>query len=113
MTFVCNNSVKKDIYYTILLSHEDGINLALYNVVRLSEKEYDLEWSDFDIYSYYETGCGLYIRDYIINEKFFIRTGGTGTYRNALMAMYFYLELDDGNYIDIHTDNVKNFIDKH
>ncbi|MCM1314698.1 MAG: hypothetical protein NC205_01105 [Prevotella sp.] len=97
----------------VALPHFDGINLTADDVIRLSEKENSLRWSDFDEYSYYETGSGLCIRVYEINEKLSLWIGGGGTYDNDLMAFYFYLKTDDGNYIDIRTDDVKNFIKKH
>ena len=95
------------------LPHYDGFNLTADDVIRLSEKGNSLRWSDFDEYSYYETGCGLCIRVYEINEKLSLRIGGGGTYDNSLIAFYFHLEAVDGNYIDIRTDDVKNFINKY
>lgn len=97
----------------VTLPHFDGVNLTADDVIRLSEKGNSLRWSDFDEYSYYETGYGLRIRVYEINEKLSLWIGGGGTYDNGLMAFYFCLEADDGNYIDIRTDDVKNFIKKH
>ena len=109
---------KSDIYRSqepekVALPHFYGVNLTADDVIRLSEKGDSLRWSDFDAYSYYETGSGLCIRVYEINKKLSLRIGGGGTYNNGLMAFYFYLEADDGNYIDIRTDNVKNFINKY
>ncbi len=96
-----------------VLPYSDGTGLTLDDVVRLSDKGYGLKWSDFDGYSYYETGCGLYIRVYRINEKFSLLIGGGGTYDNGLIACYFHLQADDGNFIDIRTDDVKEFIKKY
>ena len=38
--------------------------LSLNDVIMLSQKGYDLTWSDFDQFKYIETGSGLYIRVY-------------------------------------------------
>ncbi|MCM1505636.1 MAG: hypothetical protein NC177_00655 [Ruminococcus flavefaciens] len=98
---------KKD---NVALPYSDGIKLTLDDVVNLSEKGSNLKWSDFDGYSYYETGCGLYIRVYEINEKFSMCIGGAGTYNDGLVAGYFHLESDSGNFTDIRNGNIKDFI---
>lgn len=98
---------------SVILPYSDGIKLTLDDVINLSGKGYDLKWSDFDGYSYYETGYGLCICVYEINEKFSLRIGGTVTYNNVRVAGYFYLESDNGNFIDIRSGNVKDFINEH
>ena len=94
--------------------NNDGIEhhkLTLDDVILLSRKGDDLTWSDFDSYSYYETGSGLYIRVYEIDDMFSVWIGGgsPGT------AMYFYLRSNDGTeaYIDIRTGDVEAFIAEH
>src|SRR5699024_7144819 len=52
--------------------------LSLEDVITLSQKGYDLTWSDFEKYDYIETGSGLYIRVYEINEMFELWIGGSG-----------------------------------
>ena len=86
--------------------------MSLQDVIFLSQKGYDLTWSDFEAYDFIETGSGLYIRVYEINEQFELWIGGFGLDSDP---MYFYLTLADN--IDIHMDirngNVTEFISTH
>lgn len=50
--------------------------LTLDDVIILSQYGYDLSWSDFENYDYIETGSGLYIRVYVINEMYELWIGG-------------------------------------
>ena len=66
--------------------------LSLNDVIILSQKGYDLTWSDFEQYDYIETGSGLYIRVYEINDFFSLRIGGGDPDSEP---MYIYLALAD------------------
>ena len=85
--------------------------LSLDDVVTLSKKGYDLTWSDFDQYRYIETGSGLYIRVYEINEMFELWIGGSWTDEDP---MYIWLTLADdlNTRIDIRDGGVEEFITK-
>jgi len=85
--------------------------LSLDDVVTLSQKGYDLTWSDFDQYRYTETGSGLYIRVYEINEMFQLWIGGSWTDEDP---MYIWLTLEDDldTRIDIRDGGVEEFITK-
>ncbi len=86
--------------------------LSLDDVIALSEKGKDLSWSDFEKYAFVETGSGLYIRSYSIDEVFSLAIGGSGT---DTEPMYIYLCAPDGGggeFIDIRQDDVEAFIEK-
>ena len=50
--------------------------MQLHNVIKLAEKGYELGWEDFEKFDYYETGSGLYIRVYEIDETFTLSIAG-------------------------------------
>jgi len=83
--------------------------LSLNDVIILSQKGYDLTWSDFENYDYIEAGSGLYIRVYEINEMYKLWIGGAGPARDP---MYIYLALADDldTRIDIRDGGVTDFI---
>lgn len=86
--------------------------LTLEDVITLSHKGYDLTWEDFARFHYTETGSGLYIRVYEVDENFKVWIGGgspTGT------PIYIYLALADDldTRIDIRDGGVEEFIDKY
>jgi len=85
--------------------------LSLNDVIMLSQKGYDLTWSDFDQYKYIETGSGLYIRVYEINEMFELWIGGSWPDHEP---MYIWLSLADDldTRIDIRDGGVEEFITK-
>lgn len=87
--------------------------LTLDDVIRLSKKGDKLTWKDFEEFTYYETGSGLYIREYVIDERFSLSIGGTTTDTDA---RYFYLHAP-GTYsdakIDIRSENPEEFINLH
>ena len=93
--------------------------LSLNDVIILSQYGYDLTWADFENYDYIETGSGLYIRVYEINELFELWIGGTGLYGDASYPdsapMYIYLKSNDGTdaKIDIRDGGVTEFISEH
>ncbi len=84
--------------------------LTLDDVIRLSKKGDKLTWNDFEEFTYYETGSGLYIREYVIDERFSLSVGGTSPDTDA---WYFYLHAP-GTYsdakIDIRSENPEEFI---
>ena len=83
--------------------------LSLNDVIMLSQKGYDLTWSDFDQFKYIETGSGLYIRVYEINEMYELWIGGSWIDEDP---MYIYLALADDldTRIDIRDGGVTDFI---
>jgi len=83
--------------------------LTLDDVLALSKKGQDLTWSDFDDYSYIETGSGLYIRVYEIDEQFHLSIGGVPN----KTPMYIYLGANGDDVdarIDIRDGGVTEFI---
>ena len=89
--------------------------LTLEDVVKLSEKGEELVWEDLEEYEYIETGSGLYIRRYEIDERFSLFVGGWIEGDEKLKPLYFYLmaQNDPGTEIDIRTSDVQTFIDEH
>jgi len=89
-----------------------GKKLTLSDVITLSKKSYNLTWDDFEEFNYFETGSGLYIRAYNINEMFTLYIGGPDPKNNP---WYFYLEANDGSdyKVDIRDGNVDEFIKAH
>ncbi len=83
--------------------------LTLDDVIALSEKGKDLSWSDFEDFAYVETGSGLYIRAYKIDERFSLTIGGAGT---DTEPMYIYLCTPNGLRVDIRGDDVAAFIEE-
>jgi len=83
--------------------------LSLNDVIMLSQKGYDLTWSDFEQFEYIETGSGLYIRVYEINEMYELWIGGGWIDEDP---MYIYLALADDldTRIDIRDGGVTEFI---
>ena len=97
-------------YSYVLVSADSPLTLE--DVIKLSHKGYDLTWEDFYRFHYTETGSGLYIRVYEVDENFKVWIGGgspTGT------PMYIYLALADDldTRIDIRDGGVEEFIGKH
>ena len=86
--------------------------LSLNDVIILSQKGYDLTWADFEQYRYIETGSGLYIRVYEINDMYELWIGGGSPDTDP---MYIYLQLSDDRdtKIDIRDGGVTEFISEH
>ena len=86
-----------------------GKSISLNDVIMLSQKGYELTWADFEQFKYGETGSGLYIRIYEINEMYRLWIGGAGPDSEP---MYIYLALADDldTRIDIRNGGVTEFI---
>ena len=111
---VCSGEILET--YPARLSKVYGIKVAaetsklsLNDVIMLSQYGYDLSWSDFDDFEYIETGSGLYIRVYEINEMYELWIGGSWIDEDP---MYIYLALADDldTRIDIRDGGVTEFI---
>lgn len=89
--------------------------LTLEDVVKLSEKGEELVWEDLEEYEYIETGSGLYIRVYEIDERFSLFVGGWIEGDETLKPLYFYLMAQDESElsVDIRTADVEAFIREH
>ena len=87
----------------------DSQTLSLNDVIMLSQKGYDLTWSDFEEFEYTETGSGLYIRVYEINEMYELWIGGSWIDEDP---MYIHLALADDleTRIDIRDGGVTEFV---
>ena len=98
-----------------IYGNTDGCQMTLADVITLSQKGHDLRWSDFGQFKYYETGSGLYIRVYEINEEFEVWIGGSFNPAQDDIPMYIHLTLanDRGQKIDIRDGGVTEFISKH
>ena len=94
--------------YSIKVVKETS-RLSLNDVIILSRHGYDLSWADFEQFEYTETGSGLYIRVYEINEMYRLWIGGTDPDSDP---MYIYLALADDldTRIDIRDGGVTEFI---
>ena len=86
--------------------------ISLNDVIMLSQKGYELTWSDFEKYKYYETGSGLYIRVYPINDIYEVWIGGSIAAGQDNKPMYIYLTLVNSldERIDIRDGGVAAFI---
>ena len=85
--------------------------LQLHHVIKLAEKGYELSWADFEDCDYQETGSGLYIRHYPIDDTFSLWIGGSHPQGEV---MYIYLSAGDlDTRIDIRDGGVEEFIAEH
>lgn len=91
-------------------SVQKGSILTLDDVTELSEKGDKLSFGDFEDFLYTETGSGLYIRHYPIDEMFYLLIGGV----NTETPLYIYLQANDpeSSVIDIRRGDVRAFIDE-
>lgn len=88
----------------------DGVRLTLEDVIRLSAKSWELNWADFDGYAYLDTGSGLIIHVYPIDQYFSLWVGGGG----GSAPMYIYLQENaTEERIDIREQEVETFIAQH
>lgn len=101
----------KEVYSIRVIA--ETTKLTLDDVIILSQYGYDLSWSDFDDFEYIETGFGLYIRRYEINDLFHFAIGGAGP-NSEPMYMHLGANGDDPDaYIDIRDGGVTEFISEH
>lgn len=88
----------------------EKLDLTIERVIRLAEnKGEELTWSDFEMYNADETGSGLYILIYDIDETFDLMIGG-GAPVSPPMYIRLVTKADRYNYIDIRTEDVEKFI---
>jgi hypothetical protein len=81
--------------------------LTLDDVIELSSKGDELVWEDLADYIGYETGSGLYIVTFDIDDNYTLIVGGTGAVGKP---SYAHLTYNDDDYIDIRTEDVEAFI---
>ena len=87
----------------------EKLDLTLERVIRLAEnKGEELTWSDFQMYNAIETGSGLYILVYEIDETFDLMIGGVPT--SSPMYIRLVTKSDRDVYIDIRSEDVEAFI---
>jgi hypothetical protein len=84
--------------------------LTLDDVIGLSSKGEELVWEDLSDFKGVETGSGLYIVTYKIDENYELMVGGTGAVGNPMYAHLIYV---DDEYVDIMTDDAEAFIAEH
>ena len=84
--------------------------LTLDDVIGLSSKGEELVWEDLSDFKGVETGSGLYIVTYKIDENYELMVGGTGAKGKP---MYAYLVYGDDEKIDIMTEDAGAFISEH
>lgn len=86
--------------------------LTMDDVKRLVEQHgEDLTWHHFDGYQYEETGSGLYIRVYQIDNVYSLWIGGRAD--TTERPMYIHLEaggIDSAAFIDVWHDSIEEFI---
>jgi len=83
--------------------------LTLNKVIELSAKGEELTWSDFEKYKSIETGSGLYILVYEIDETYDLWVGGVPD--SAPMYIRLVTKENMDNYIDVRTGDVRAFIE--
>ena len=98
-------------YITVWMGYEN--KLTLDRVIELSAKGNELMWSDFAQYESIETGSGLYILVYDIDDTFQLIIGGSGNTEETPMYIRLALKENWDTFIDIRTENVQEFIDTH
>ena len=86
--------------------------LSLDDVAALSQKGYELTWSDFERFDHVDTGSGLYIWKFEISQMFTLMVGGGSTNGSP---MYIYLIANDGlnTQIDVRDGGVEEYITLH
>lgn len=85
-------------------------HLTLDDVIELSSKGDELVWEDLADYIGYETGSGLYIVTFDIDDNYSLIVGGTGAVGKP---SYAHLTYNDETYIDIRTEDAEAFIAEH
>ena len=99
--------------YLLARKETEKPSLSLNDIIILSQKGNELTWSDFEEYEYIETGFGLYIRRYKINDLFHFSIGGAGP-NSEPRYMYLGVNGDDPEArIDIRDGGITEFIEAH
>ena len=93
------------------IENNGTVQLTLDDVIRLSQKNVGLTWEDFAPYKSIETGSGLYIRVYEIDETFELWIGG-GSPIGTPMYIYLARADDLDTRIDIRYGGVEAFIEE-
>lgn len=99
--------------YLLARKESEKPTLSLNDVIILSQKGNELSWRDFEDFEYIETGSGLYIRRYEINDLFHFSIGGAGPNSEP---MYMHLGVngeDPDAFIEIRDGGVTEFISEH
>lgn len=91
-------------------SLQAGESLTLDDVITLSKKGDNLNWQDFEKYPYTETGSGLMIRIYDIDDMFSLAIGGSPEQK----PLYINLQASTFGYnsIDIRVQSPEDFINE-
>ena len=106
-------SVKNPSEPPVMNPHEEQLSLA--EVRQLAEKGEDLSWDDFGQYKHEDIGSGLHVFLYDIDENYCLLIGGGDTQSAPLYIRLVFKAsnsnfIDDGEYIDIRTESIENFI---
>lgn len=113
---IYENSFTKEIPQTTSFSPtaETRKPLTREDVIRLSQKGDALSWEDFSGYACVETGSGLYIRLYAIDDMFSLSIGGSSP-ESGKRPMYIYLQANDGleERLDIRNGGAEEFFARH
>ncbi len=105
--FVSENGVDIVINQKWMRFEKERPHLTLEQVLELAKKGDALSWADFAPYHSIETGSGLYIRLYPIDESLNLMIGGVPGER----PMYIYLaRADKESYVDIRTGDIEAFL---
>ena len=88
----------------------EKLDLTIERVIRLAEnKGEELTWSDFQMYNAIETGSGLYILVYEIDDTFDLMIGGSSPVSSP-MYIRLVTKADWDVFIDVRTEDVEAFI---
>ena len=106
-------SVKNPSEPPVIEPHEEQLSLA--EVRQLAEKGEDLSWDDFGQYKHKDIGSGLHVFLYDIDENYCLLIGGGDTQSAPLYIRLVFKAsnsnfIDDGEYIDIRTESIEDFI---
>ena len=106
-------SVKNPSEPPVMEPHEEQLSLA--EVRQLAEKGEDLSWDDFGQYKHEDIGSGLHVFLYDIDENYCLLIGGGDTQSAPLYIRLVFKTrnsnfIDDGEYIDIRTESIEDFI---
>ena len=85
--------------------------LTVERVRELAQKGVELTWSDFEAYESRDIGSGLHVYRYEIDDSYYLLIGGV--LEEAPMYIHLVRAQEDGNgeYIDIRTEDVDDFLE--